>query len=109
MPPLTPAVLHILLVLASGELHGYAIAQEVEHATDGAIRMGPGTLYGSIERMLDAGLITEAARSTHRDDDPRRRYYRIAAPGKRALSAELARLERVVAIARAKHLLGSRA
>ena len=108
MPPLTPAVLHILLVLASGELHGYAIAQEVERATDGDIRMGPGTLYGSIERMLDAGFIAESTRPSQRDD-PRRRYYRITGAGKRALSAELARLERVVAIARAKHLIGSRA
>src|SRR5215212_3259742 len=58
--PLTPVVLHILLTLADGERHGYAIAQEIEETTDGQIRMGPGTLYGSIQRMLTASLIEEA-------------------------------------------------
>ena len=76
--PLTPVVLHILLTLADGERHGYAIAQEVEETTDGQIRMGPGTLYGSIQRMLNASLIEETPqRRRPADDDERRRYYRI--------------------------------
>src|SRR3954463_2577091 len=104
--PLTPVVLHILLTLADGERHGYAIAQEVEETTDGQIRMGPGTLYGSIQRMLSASLIEETSqRRRAADDDERRRYYRITALGKRALESELQRLSRVVRLARTKHLL----
>ena len=106
LTPLTPVVLHILLTLADGERHGYAIAQEVEETTDGQIRMGPGTLYGSIQRMLNASLIEETPqrrRSAH--DDERRRYYRITALGKRALESELQRLSRVVRLAQTKHLL----
>jgi len=119
--PLTPAVLHILLALADGRRnadqdgvgrHGYAVAQEVEEMTDGQIRMGPGTLYGSIQRMLTSGLIEEVARPKSMarapgsgDEDERRRYYRLTALGGRVLELELARLARVVVIARAKHLL----
>ena len=121
--PLTPAVLHILLALADGRRtvdpehgggrHGYAVAQEVEEMTEGQIRMGPGTLYGSIQRMLTSGLIEEVARarSTARgaasgaEEDERRRYYRLTALGGRVLQLELARLARVVVIAKAKHLL----
>jgi DNA-binding PadR family transcriptional regulator len=88
--PLTPVVLHILLTLADGERHGYAIAQEVEETTDGQIRMGPGTLYGSIQRMLNASLIEETPqRRRPADDDERRRYYRMTALGKRALESEV--------------------
>jgi len=120
--PLTPVVLHILLALADGRRggeqddslgrHGYAVAQEVEEMTDGQIRMGPGTLYGSIQRMLTSGLIEELARGkgTPRgqavaDDDERRRYYRLTAFGHRVLELELARLTRVMVLARAKHLI----
>ena len=104
--PLTPVVLHILLTLADGERHGYAIAQEVEETTDGQIRMGPGTLYGSIQRMLSSSLIEETPlRRRPADDDERRRYYRITALGKHALESELQRLSRVVRLARTKHLL----
>ena len=103
--PLTPAVLHILLALAEGERHGYAIAQEIEAATDGDVQMGPGTLYGSIRRMLAAGLIDEAPHRKRPDDDERRRYYRLTAVGRRLLEAELARLTRVVRVARGKRLL----
>lgn len=118
--PLTPVVLHILLALADGRRdqedvagrHGYAVAQEVEAMTEGQIRMGPGTLYGSIQRMLTSGLIEEIARSkgtrslaATSDDDERRRYYRLSALGRRVLQLELARLARVVVVARAKHLL----
>src|SRR5881392_2502394 len=99
--PLTPVVLHILLTLADGERHGYAIAQEVEETTDGRIRMGPGTLYGSIQRMLDASLIEEVARTrrAREEDDERRRYYRMTPFGRRVLELEVSRLAEVVAIA----------
>ena len=104
--PLTAVVLHILLALADGERHGYAIAKEIDTATDGAIPTGPGTLYGSIQRMLDAGLITEAPRrSRPDDDDARRRYYRMTALGKRTLAVEVERLAQVVDIARSKRVL----
>jgi DNA-binding PadR family transcriptional regulator len=109
--PLTPVVLHILLALADERLgkHGYAVAREVEELTDGQIRMGPGTLYGSIQRMLDASLIEEAARANRAragaEEDERRRYYRITPFGRRALELEVSRLADVVAIARRKQLL----
>lgn len=103
--PLTPVVLHLLLALADEPQgkHGYALAREVEELTDGQIRMGPGTLYGSIQRMLDASLIEE--RRTRAGDDERRRYYRLTAFGRTVLSLEVARLANVVAIARGKQLL----
>jgi DNA-binding PadR family transcriptional regulator len=102
--PLTPVVLHILLALADERQgkHGYAVAREVEELTDGQIRMGPGTLYGSIQRMLDAELIEERR---SRSDDERRRYYRITPFGRRVLELEVGRLADVVAIARRKQLL----
>src|SRR5919199_7019886 len=116
--PLTPVVLHIMLALADGRRgagndegagrHGYAVAQEVEAMTDGQIRMGPGTLYGSIQRMLGAALIAEAPRPRGRaagEDDERRRYYRLTPLGRRVLQLELARLARVLRVARRKHLL----
>src|SRR3982750_3102284 len=91
--PLTPVVLHILLALTEGERHGYAIAQEIEETTDGQIRTGPGTLYGSIQRMLGASLIEEAPhRKQATDDDERRRYYRMTALGRRVLELEVQRL-----------------
>ncbi|HEY4307311.1 MAG TPA: PadR family transcriptional regulator [Gemmatimonadaceae bacterium] len=103
--PLTPIVLHILLALSEGERHGYAIAQEIESATAGQVRAGPGTMYGSIQRMLTASLIEEAASRT--DEDERRRYYHTTALGKAVLALELQRLVEVVAIARTKSLLPS--
>jgi DNA-binding PadR family transcriptional regulator len=104
--PLTPVVLHILLTLADGERHGYAIAQEIEDATDGEIRMGPGTLYGSIQRMLSSSLIEEAPeRRRSAGEDERRRYYRMTTLGRRSLELELQRLSRVVRLARGKRLL----
>jgi DNA-binding PadR family transcriptional regulator len=104
--PLTPIVLHILLALAAGERHGYAIAQEIESATAGQVRAGPGTMYGSIQRMLTANLVEEATASA-RDggDDDRRRYYRMTPLGRQVLDLELERLARVMAIARDKRLL----
>ena len=103
--PLTPAVLHILLVLADGERHGYAIAQEVEAISDGQVRMGPGTLYGSILRMTEARLVEEATGRPREDGAERRRYYHITAFGARVLSLELARLDAVMNVARRKQLL----
>jgi DNA-binding PadR family transcriptional regulator len=104
--PLTPVVLHVLLALADSRpgKHGYAVAREVEELTDGQIRMGPGTLYGSIDRMLGASLIEEC-RPRVTDDDERRRYYRLTAFGRLVLSLELERLAQVVSIARRKQLL----
>lgn len=103
--PLTPAVLHILLVLADGERHGYAIAQEVEAISAGQVRMGPGTLYGSILRMTEAELVEEVTARRRDDGDERRRYYRSTPFGKRVLAKELARLDAVLALARRKDLL----
>ena len=104
--PLTPAVFNILLSLADGEKHGYAIMLEVEEATEGRVRMGPGTLYGSLDRMLKAGFITESSqRPASGDDDKRRRYYRLSQVGRRVLHAEAHRLARTVSLARAKKVL----
>ena len=104
--PLTPAVLHILLSLADGEQHGYAIAQAIEALTEGTVRMGPGTLYGSIGRMVAGGLIEESPRPRGRViDDARRRFYRMTTLGRRVLESETERLARVVSLARAKNVL----
>jgi DNA-binding PadR family transcriptional regulator len=104
--PLTPAVLHILLALADGERHGYAIMQEVAATTDGQIKMGPGTLYGTIKRMIDLDLIEESdERPDPKMDDERRRYYRLTSFGRRVLGAEATRLSKLVRIARAKRLV----
>ena len=99
--PLPPAVFHLLLALRDGEQHGYALMQRVEELTDGAVRMGPGTLYGAIKRMLAEGLIEESAeRPDPALDDQRRRYYRITAAGERACAAEVNRLETLLRNAR---------
>ena len=104
---LTPAIFHILLALADGERHGYGIMQEIAAMTGGAFRIGPGTLYGSIKRMLAEGLIVETAeRPDPALDDERRRYYRLTELGERLARAEAARLARVVQAAQAKRLLG---
>ncbi len=107
--PLTPAVFHILLALSDGERHGYGIMREIEARTAGTVRMGPGTLYGSIKRMLADGLIVEMdERPDPALDDQRRRYYRLTHRGERVAQAEAVRLERLVGIARAKRLLPER-
>jgi len=104
--PLTPAVFHILLALADGPKHGYAIMQEVETITEGRVKMGPGTLYGSIKRMLAAGLIAEEQeRPDPEQDDERRRYYRLTGPGSDVLKAEVRRLADIVHVARRKRIL----
>ena len=99
--PLRPAVLHILLVLAEGERHGYAVKQEVEQRSHGVIKMGPGTLYESIQRMADRGLIEESSkRPLPEQDQAQRRYYRLSSFGREVLEAEVTRLSEVVADAR---------
>jgi DNA-binding PadR family transcriptional regulator len=105
--PLTPAVLHILLVLADGERHGYAIAQEVETISEGQVRMGPGTLYGSILRMTESELLEEVTSQRRDEGAERRRYYRLTTFGKRVLTLELERLTAVMNVARRKQLLGA--
>ncbi len=107
MLPLTPAVFHILLALTDGELHGYGIMKEVETHTHGYVKMGPGTLYGSIKRMLAANLIEETdERPDPTMEDERRRYYRLTDYGRRVLAAEAQRLARAVQVAQSKKLLG---
>lgn len=104
--PLSPAVFHILLALADEERHGYGIMQEVELRTDGQVRLGPGTLYGAIKRLLAKEMVAEVdERPDPALDDERRRYYRLTDFGARVLSAEAARLDAMVRQARAKQLL----
>jgi DNA-binding PadR family transcriptional regulator len=100
--PLTPAVFHILLSLAAGPRHGYAIMKEVGEQTDGELRLGPGKLYYSIQRMLEGGLIEEI---TSDDAGKKRRPYRITAVGRRLARAEALRLQRSLRLARARQLL----
>jgi DNA-binding PadR family transcriptional regulator len=107
--PLTPAMFHILLALADRERHGYDIMREVDERTEGQVRMGPGTLYGSIKRMLSDGLIEELdERPDPELDDERRRYYRLTDFGHRVAVAEAERLARLVKSARIKKLLTTR-
>jgi len=101
LPPLTPAVFHILLALADGPLHGYAIMQAVEESAGAELRMGPGTIYGSIQRMEEAGLVKELP--TRSDD--RRRVFGLLPAGRRALEAESRRLVRLADLVRGKRLL----
>ena len=104
--PLTPVVFNILLALADGEKHGYAIMQEVEEATDGRMLMGPGTLYGSLDRMTKSGYIEETdRREVAASEDKRRRYYRLSQFGRRVLRAEALRLAQSVRLARSKRVL----
>jgi DNA-binding PadR family transcriptional regulator len=106
MLPLTPAVFHILLALADGEKHGYGIMQEVAAITNGTMRMGPGTLYGTIKRLLEAGLIEESdERPDPALDDERRRYYRLTPFGERVAQAEAARLAMLLNVAHSKRLV----
>ena len=105
--PLTPAVFHILLALADGERHGYAIMRSVAETTEGKIKMGPGTLYGTVKRMLKAGLIEESEERPDPElDDERRRYYRLTGLGRRVAEAEAERYAKLVRAARARQLIG---
>ena len=103
--PLTPAVLHILLALSTEERHGYGIMKQVRRESQGRVKMGPGTLYGSIRRMMDAGLIRESdKRVDPAMDDERRIYYTLTGLGRKALNAELDRYRGVVAVATEKRI-----
>jgi DNA-binding PadR family transcriptional regulator len=99
--PLTPAVFHILLALADGPLHGYGIMQAVERSASDEPAMGPGTIYGSLQRMEEAGLVKEQAART----DDRRRVFALQPAGRRALALEAERLSRLAALVREKRLL----
>jgi DNA-binding PadR family transcriptional regulator len=102
--PLTPAVFHILLALSDGPLHGYAIMQAVEASAGSAVGMGPGTIYGSLQRMEAAGLVKEVSGA-----DDRRRMFALQPAGRRALMSEAERLSRLAALVRAKRLLPEKA
>jgi DNA-binding PadR family transcriptional regulator len=105
-PPLSSATLHILLALAGGNLHGYGIIKEVTRNSDGHYRLGPGTLYDNLKKLMDAGLVADAATSSpakrravsSKEDD--RRFYTLTKDGKNALAAEVDRLQSVVREAR---------
>jgi DNA-binding PadR family transcriptional regulator len=97
--PITPAMFYVLVAMADGEAHGYAILKEVEQLTGGAVRLSTGTLYGIIKRLLADGLVRE-----QRADDPRRRSYELTPFGREVAKAEAARLEQTLAIARKKTL-----
>jgi DNA-binding PadR family transcriptional regulator len=104
--PLTPAMFYVLLALAGEDLHGYAILKEVGLRTAGKVRMSTGTLYGIIKRLLSDGLIAELrARPAESGDDERRKYYRLTPLGRQVAAAEAERMDEVLAIARARHLL----
>jgi DNA-binding PadR family transcriptional regulator len=105
--PLAPAFLQILIALGEGERHGYGIMQEVADRTGGAVRMSPGTLYGSIKRMLADGLIEELTTGAAGSDE-RRRYYRLTRFGRRVAAAEADRLSSLLSQARASGLLPRR-
>ena len=99
--PLTPAVFHILLALADGELHGYGIMRAIEEVTSPSMKMGPGTIYGSLQRMEDAGLVEECGGA----EGGRRRLFGLTESGRRSLQAESVRLARLAQMVRDKGLV----
>jgi DNA-binding PadR family transcriptional regulator len=104
--PLTAAMFNVMLALADGEKHGYAILKEVEEQTAGEVQLSTGTLYGIIKRLLAEGLIAEVRhRPVAENDDQRRRYYRLADAGREMAVAEAVRMEKLIARARGKRLL----
>lgn len=104
--PVTWAMFQVLLSLADGEKHGYAILKDVEAQSHGEVRLGTGTLYGIIKRLLGEGMIIECRRRPARgDDDARRRYYELTGWGRKVTVAEAERMEKILAIARGKRLL----
>lgn len=101
--PLSPAVFHILLSLAEGERHGYALKREISLRTGGRLKLGPGVLYGTLNKMLELGLIEESGnRPDPHLDDERRRYYRITPRGRKTAQAEAARMRTLVELAAAR-------
>ena len=105
MKPLPAASMHIVLALLDGELHGYALMRRVEELSDGAVRMGAGTLYGTINRLVDDGLIVETTERVAREESERRRYYELSADGRAVALSELSRLRSLVHRV-ARHLPG---
>src|SRR4030088_2901004 len=104
--PLTPSMFHVLLSLAGDDLHGYAILKEVELRTGGKVRLSTGTLYGLIKRLLNDGLVVELrSRPANREDDERRRYYRLTPQGRQGATAEAERMDEILSIARSRNLL----
>ena len=103
MAPLTPAVVHVLLALAGGERHGYAILKNVQQQSASRLRFGPGTIYGTLQRLMEAGWVEEAA-APRAATDERRRYYRITRAGREALRAEVDRLGALLDVARAHRI-----
>lgn len=99
--PLSPATLHILLSLAGEDLHGYGIMQEVARQSEGQYKLGPGTLYDNLQKLIQREWVEELGRRAG-DDDPRRRYYRLTLAGQGVLEAEIARLAQVVREARSR-------
>ena len=107
--PLPPATFHILLALADGEQHGYAIMKGVTERSEGTVRLGPGTLYGALKRLLESGLVEETdERADPEQDDERRRYYQLTPFGLSVARAEARRLDAMVRAARRKKLIGER-
>lgn len=108
--PLKPVAFHVLMSLADGERHGYAITQEISERTSARMRIEPGNLYRSIKALLDDGLIEEtSARKSEESTDERRRYYRLTDMGRRVAAAETTRLEELLADAKGKRWLKGRA
>jgi DNA-binding PadR family transcriptional regulator len=106
LDPLPSAAFHILLALVDGEKHGYGIMRQVVEDTDGKVRLGPGTLYGSIQTLLDAGYIEETGeRADPSAGDERRRYYRLSSPGRAALKAETERIAGLLRLAKSKKIV----
>src|SRR5437899_8575193 len=104
--PLTAAMFNVLITLADGDKHGYAILKEVEEQTAGEVQLSTGTLYGIIKRLLVEGLIVESrSRPAASEDDQRRRYYRLTDDGRQVAIAEAVRMEKLIARARSKRLL----
>jgi DNA-binding PadR family transcriptional regulator len=100
---LSPAIFHILLSLADGERHGYAIRREILERSQGKLKLGPGVLYGSLNKLLELGWIEESGERPDRHlDDERRRYYRLTPQGREALQAEAARMRELVELAAAR-------
>jgi DNA-binding PadR family transcriptional regulator len=100
---MTPAVIHVLLALAGGARHGYAILKDVQRQTASRLRFGPGTIYGTLQRLMDAGWVEEVTAPAS-DTDERRRYYRMTRSGREALKVELDRLGELLDTGRAHGL-----
>jgi DNA-binding PadR family transcriptional regulator len=104
MKALTPAVFHVMLALAAEPRHGYGIQKEVLELTDGEVRLGPGTLYGTLQRLMEAGWVEESEGQGSQEDE-RRRYYRLTRAGRVALEADAKRLDGLVRTARSRRIL----